>query len=191
MLPTCLLSLFTASLASAVPLRIDSQRTSTRSPPNTSPSTLPRVSSLKGDVDCFDPSADPRLIPPQNEDCLQAVLLIRQIGHLTRPIELARGSRGPFPLPQVFRSGTCVISVDVVHDTDNDIFPLWVVHNAASDIATDCVGGPSRVGGGKFIGPKQVVYVMVLGRIPRPASAGGGILQLVPNVTNNATLELA
>ena len=82
-----------------------------------------------------------------------------------------------------------MISVDVVHDTDNDIFPLWVVHNAASELAADCVGGRSRVGGGKFVGPKQVVYVMVLGRIPPPASVGGGIIQLVP--TSNATLELA
>ena len=83
-----------------------------------------------------------------------------------------------------------MISVDVVHDTDADLFPLWVVNNAALDLSIECVGGPD-VGGKKFVGPKEVVYVVLFGRNPPPASAGGGSIQLVPNITNNVTLEHA
>ena len=191
MLPIFLLSLFIPSLVSAVRLQIDSQSLSTRSPPSTAPPTLPPVFSLEGDDDCFNASADSRLIEPKMDDCLQAVQRVRQVGTLTRPLIFSRRARGIFPLPQVFRSGTCVISVDVVHDADSDIFPLLVVNNAALDLAMECVGGSSHVGGKKFIGPRQVVYVMVFGRNPPPTSAGGGFIQLVTNVTNNVTLELA
>ena len=84
-----------------------------------------------------------------------------------------------------------MISVDVVHDADEDTFPRWVVNNGVLDLAMECVGGSSHVGGKKFVGPLQVVYVMIFGRDPPPTSTGGGIVQLVPKVTDNATLELA
>ena len=191
MLPTYSLSLLMASLACALPLEMNRQSLSSRSPPKAMPSTLPRVSSLKGGDSCFDASTHPRLIPPQPEDCIQAALPIRHIGSLASPLVFSRQPVGTFLLPQVFRSGTCVISVDVVRDTDADLFPLWVVNNAALDLAIDCAGGPSDVGGKMFVGPKQVVYVMLFGRNPPPASAAGGFIQLVPNVTNNVTLERA
>ena len=191
MLLTYILSLPMASLASAALVRVDSQSLSTKSPPNTAPPSLPGVSSLKGDEDCFDASADPRLIPAQMEDCLEGALQIRQVGSLTRPLTFSRQSRGIFQLPHVFRSGTCVISVDVVHDADRDTFPLWVINNAALDLAMECVGQSFHVGGKKFVGPNQVVYVMVFGRHWPPASAGGSTIQLVPNDTNSVTLERA
>ena len=84
-----------------------------------------------------------------------------------------------------------MISVDVVNDGDEDHFPLWVVTNGILDLAMECVGGPSDVGGKKFVGPNQVVYVLIFGRDPPPTSAGGGFVQLVPKVTDNATLKLA
>lgn len=84
-----------------------------------------------------------------------------------------------------------MISVDVVHDRDQDSFPLWVVNNAALDLAMGCVGGASHVGGKMFVGPNLVVYVMVFGRHPPPASADGDSIQLVPNTTHNVTPELA
>ena len=180
-----------ASLASAVLLPIDSQSLSTRSPPNTTPPTLPRVSGLKEDGDCFDASADPRLIPAEMEDCRRAALLIRQFGPPTRSLIFSRLAPGIFTLPQVFRWGTCVIDVDVVNDGDNDIFPLWVVNNAVLELTMECVGGSSHLGGKRFVGPNLVVYVMIFGRIPPLASAGGDLIQLVPNVTSNDTLELA
>lgn len=191
MLPKSVLSLSMTSLVSAALLRMDSQSLSNKSPPNTAPPTLPRVSSLKEGEDCFNASADPRLIPALMEDCLEGALQIRQVGSITRNLVFSRHSRGIFPLPQAFRSGTCVISVDVVHDADKDIFPLWVVNNAALDLMMECVGGSFHVGGKKFVGPNQVVYVMVFGRHWPPASAGGGTIQLVPNVTNSVALEHA
>ena len=84
-----------------------------------------------------------------------------------------------------------MISIDVVNDADEDHFPLWVLNNGVLDLAMECVAGSFHVGGKKFVGPKEVVYVMIFGRDPPPTSAGGGLVQLVPKVTNNATLELA
>ena len=180
-----------ASLACTLLHRIDRRSLSNTSPPNAIPPTLSPVSSLKGDEDCFN-AADPRLIPAQVNDCYQAALLFRQKGSLTRPLIFTRKpTRSVFPLPQVLRAGTCVISVDVVNDDDEDEFPLEVANNGALQLAMDCVWGSSHVGGKKFVGPKKVVYVMVFGRNPSATSAAGGLVQLVPNVTNNVTLELA
>ena len=181
-----------ASLACTLLHRIDRQSLSNTSPPSAIPPTLPPVSSLKGDEDCFNAAADPRLIPAQVNDCYQAALLFRQKGSLTRPLVFTRKpTRSVFPLPQVLRAGTCVISVDVVNDDDEDEFTLEVANNGALGIAMDCVWGSSHVGGKKFVGPKKVVYVMVFGRNPPPISAAGGLVQLMPNVTNNVTLEIA
>ena len=84
-----------------------------------------------------------------------------------------------------------MIYVDVVNDGDEDTFPLWVVNNGVLELAMECVAGSFHVGGKRFVGPLQVVYVMIFGRNPPPASTGVGFVQLVPKVTNNVTLELA
>ena len=167
MLPRYSSSLLIISLACAVLLPIDRQSLSTTSSPNASSLTLPDSSILVGDEECFNPSTDPRLIPAQIVDCLHAALQLSEKGSIFRPILFTRRrTKGFFQLPQVFRAGTCVISVDVNHDLDEDKFTLWTAHKGALDLSMKCVGGSPHLGGKTFIGPKKVVYVLVFGRNP-------------------------
>ena len=178
MLPSFVLLFLVASLACAVLLSVDRQSHSTNPQPNASSLILLNSSSLAKNGVCFDASADHRLLPAEIIDCLDAVIQLGQKGSLARPIFFTRRwTKGFFKLPQVFRHETCVISVDVVHDTDEDKFPFWVAEEAARDLSMQCVGGSSHLGGKKFFGPKKVVYVLVFGRNPPSAPTNMDLVQ--------------
>ena len=85
-----------------------------------------------------------------------------------------------------------MISVDVVHDSDEDTFQLSVLHLAALGLSLQCVEGSSHVGGKIFVGPQKLVYVLVFGRIaPPPVSKDGSLVRPVPSITRNQSLEVA
>ena len=113
---------------------------------NSSGLTLLHPTSINGCKGCFDAASEPRPVPAQTSDCLHATLQIIQKGSVTRPIIMARRiTKGFFQLPQVFRYGTCVVSVDVAHDEDEDRFPLLTIHKAALDLSMECVGGSTQL----------------------------------------------
>lgn len=139
-------------------------------------------SSINRDDGCFDAASEPRLIPAQINDCLQATQQILQRGSLTRAIIMARKlASGSFQLPQVFRHGTCVISVDVAQDEDIDRFPVLTVYKAALELSMNCVWESTHVGGKIFVGPKKLVYVQVFGRTLPAATTSGAIVRVRPN----------
>ena len=156
---------------------------------NPSELTLLNTSSVKESDDCFHTSMDLHLKPAQTNDCLRAALLLFERSSLSEPITFKRSLTGGFfPLPQLFHSGTCAIAVDVVHDGDEDKFPLWLVHMAALDLSAKCVGESSHLGGKMFVGPLKVVYVMVFGRNPPPVPTSGELVQEPPTSAYNVTL---
>lgn len=131
-----LLLLLIAPLACAVLLSPDGQSISNRSPLHAQSTTktqnlqdhpslnlsglaLLNPSSINAENDCFDAASDPRLIPAQTDDCLYAALQILEKGSLTRPIIFARRRTGGFfELPQTFHFRTCVVSVDILQDSE-------------------------------------------------------------------------
>ena len=144
--------------------------------------SIPNTSSTIAEKDCFDAASDPRLIPASLYDCLHAAQQITQKGSLTRPITLTRrNTKRVFRLPQVFRSGTCIISVDVDNDDDEDKFPIGTVHQAALDLSMRCVGGFYHNGGKIFVGPRKLLYVTVFGRTPPPAPTDEALVPAAPN----------
>lgn len=118
-----------------------------------------------GDSDCFNP-AIPRegLYPARTEDCFNAAKDLFAVRDPFRAITFARRPRVGFQLPKVFRSGTCVISIDVMNDDDKDVFKPWLVYITAREIASRCTEGAFRFGGRTMTGPKMVVDVLVFGR---------------------------
>lgn len=171
--------------------------TSTRNLQSLSSADLSRLTllnnySVGGDDDCYEAALEPRLKIARTGDCLQAALQILHAGSLTRPIIYTRRStRGIFPLPKTLQYGTCVISVDVMQDSDEDKFPLSMLHRSALELVMACVGGASHVGGKTFVGPKKLVYVLVLGRTSPPAPVGGEVIQVPPGTISNDTWEVA
>lgn len=112
--------------------------------------------------DCF---TDARLLLASHSDCLNAAnLVLKAFRYPHRPYYFARQSNLEFMLPQVFRYGTCVISLDVAKDDEDDVFMPWEAFSNAVGLATKCFGIGEGLGGKIFIGPKKVVYMIVFGR---------------------------
>ena len=116
--------------------------------------------------DCFNPTTPRReLYPAKEQDCLNAakeILFIRDPFH---PVTFTRSNNVGFRFPRVVRNATCVISIDVRNNNDKDFFKPWMVYTAAVDITHRCTQGAFRFGGRTMTGPKQVVDVLVFGRI--------------------------
>ena len=122
-------------------------------------------SSDNEDGDCFNPTTPYRgLYPAKEQDCLNAAKDVFDIRDAFRPTTFARRGRDGFKLPKVVRNATCVISIDVMNDSDEDYFQPWLVYIAALDIAHRCTQGAFRYGGRTTTGPKKVVDVLVFGR---------------------------
>ncbi len=123
-------------------------------------------------ADCFNPATLPRgLYPAEHEDCLEAVKQLFYVKPPFRSTTFARRPGAGFKLPTVVRNGTCVISIDVMHDTDEDIFKPLLMYATARELALRCTQGAFRYGGRSLTGPKMVVEVLVFGRI-RPLENG-------------------
>lgn len=117
-------------------------------------------------ADCFNPATPRRgLYPAKLEDCLNAAEELISIRNPFRSVTFARRKIVGFPLPKVVRNGTCVISIDVINDADQDIFRPWQVYITARELALRCVQGAFDLGGRTMTGPRKVVDVLVFGRI--------------------------
>ena len=115
--------------------------------------------------DCFNPATSRRgLYPAKQEDCFNAAKELLYVKEPFHAITFARSSNVGFKLPQVARNGTCVISIDVMNDTDMDKFEPVLLYIAAWEIALRCTQGTFPFGGKTMTGPKKVVDVLVFGR---------------------------
>ena len=116
--------------------------------------------------DCFNPATQRRgLYPAKQEDCFNALNEIFWFKSPFRSTTFSRRYNAGFRLPRVIRNETCVISIDVVNDTDEDIFKPVQVYVTAREIALRCTQGTLRYGGRTITRPKMVIDVMVLGRV--------------------------
>lgn len=115
---------------------------------------------------CFEPRIG--RLPPNYRDC---ELTASQIDPLrfTSPVTFSRRPEAQFKLPKSYRSGTCIIYLDMVQDTDEDRFPLIDVWDATMNLAHACVrpdpwAGP-RLGGFISVGPARSLCVVIFGRV--------------------------
>lgn len=126
---------------------------------------LNNLSNHDGYGDCSNPATSRRgLYPAKQEDCFNAAKELFYVEEPFRAITFARSSNVGFKLPQVARNGTCVISIDVINNTDMDKFEPVLLYIAAWEIVSRCTQGTFRYGGKITTGPKKVVDVLVFGR---------------------------
>ncbi len=71
-------------------------------------------------------------------------------------------------LPKSYRSGTCIIYLDMLQDTDQDLLTLPMVWKATTHLANECVGQQAesalRLGGILGIPPRNLLHVVIFGR---------------------------
>lgn len=160
-----LLALHVCSIFAAV-LSLNSFNLSNTSSSDASSLSISNIASndLRHD-DCFNPTASHReLYPVRFDDCFNALTELYEFKNPFRPVIFARRQHVGFKLPNVFRKGSCVISIDVTNDADSDRFRPILVHSKARDLALRCTEGDFRFGGRAKAGPLKVVDVLVFGR---------------------------
>lgn len=117
---------------------------------------------------CFDPA--PARLPITYSDCISASLKLLLKGADIQ-YTFGRGGRVTYKLPKTFFSGTCVINLDMVFDEQTDKLTLLEVQQAALDLARRCTTGTDfRTGGVAAVGPKNVLYITIIGAADRETS---------------------
>ena len=151
-------SAFAISLQSNVPSLLNSSASDAVS--------LSNLNDSSNNDDCFNPATPRRgLYPAEEQDCLDAANELLKVRDPFHPTSFGRRNNVGFKLPKVFRNGTCIISIDVLDDRERDKFKPFLVYTAAVDIAHRCTQGAFRLGGRTRAGPKEVVDVLVIGRV--------------------------
>lgn len=124
---------------------------------------------------CYDP--EPGRLPTTFKDCHNAASQInpdQETKSFTfgRPFSLAPNY---IKLPKSYRHGTCIVYLDMVHDTDRDSLTLSEVWRGTLHLAQECVGQQAeralRLGGIMSIGPRKLLHVVMFGRQNQVAAA--------------------
>ena len=113
---------------------------------------------------CFERRSD---LPPANyHDCKTAIdKMPRSSGR--RRYVFGRSSHSTYKLPASFHSGTCFITLDMLHDEQTDILTLTQIREAALALALDCTTGPAfDLGGVQAVEPRHLLYITILGMAP-------------------------
>ena len=133
------------------------------SPQNASDSQIEQVKQ------CFVPKAG--RLPIKAPDCDLAAYDMNK--DFDKSADYATFSRQPsaeYRLPRIYRSGSCLIYLDMVSDMDEDTIYTAEITAETMSLVSQCVGGPDRkpedphLGGVADIGIRQLLHVVVFGR---------------------------
>lgn len=119
--------------------------------------------------ECFEP--DPQHLPTNFLDCQAAANQINP-RHKTQIFTFSRQSStdpNHITLPQSYRSGTCIIYLDMVYGTDSESsLTLPEVYDASLHLARECAGRQveiaARLGGIMSIGSSNLLRIVIFGR---------------------------
>lgn len=149
-----------APLAFATPFQLDT-------PPSLN---IPSLANFSTGSDCFEESHH---LPTNHRDCETAVSQIDDSAD-SRILIFSRMLDAEIKLPKSYRSGTCVIYLDMAHDADFDMLSLPQVAYAALGLVFQCVTrqmamGKQPLGGITKVGPKKLLNIVMFGRTSTPA----------------------
>ncbi len=124
---------------------------------------------------CYEPK--PGRLPTTFRDCQHAASQINP-DHETKSFTFGR----PFSLlpnyielPKSYRHGTCIVYLDMAHDTDQDSLTLLEVGRGTLHLAQECIGQQAesalRLGGIMSVGPRKLLYIVMFGRQDQVAAA--------------------
>lgn len=127
-----------------------------------------------GPENCFEPN--PNYLPTNYRDCESAMLQLNPHGTVSELIFSRMSLANGYKLPRFFRSGTCVLYLDMVYDDDFDTMTLGDVATIASQLALQCTVTVSSnaLGGVARVGPKQLMCVELMGTRERTVSRANG-----------------
>ena len=121
------------------------------------------LKSIKG---CFQqaPPTEPQLSRTNFFDCFNAANQIAA-DDTYEPMNFRQDLDATFPLPHSFKYRTCLIHLDMVSPEAEDFFYVGQIRDVAIAIARRCSALAKARGGMGFAGPKQLMEVIVMGRV--------------------------
>ena len=138
-----------------------------------SPSLPPLITSLTNTSvflgnqlkQCFQPGLG--RLPTTYEDCEMAAYRMNS-DSTGETMTFSRQPTAQMRLPRSWRAGTCVVYLDMLHDTDEDTLQTMEVLMEMLALNTECIGRQNlealRLGGLVSVGPKQLLHVVIFGR---------------------------
>ena len=130
------------------------------------PSIIKNATNALNDlVGCFmqEPIHQPQLSRTNFIDCYNAEEKIAAL-QLHGPIHFIRNNDSEFVLPNAFTYRTCVILLDMVSATAEDVFYVAQIRAVVIDTARRCTSLRRSLGGKSLAGPKQLLEVCIYGR---------------------------
>ena len=108
----------------------------------------------------------PERFPTNYDDCKTAISEMPRSSDRQRYV-FGRGSLATYKLPRSFYSGTCFVTLDMIHIEETDVMTLSRVREAALALALECTSGPVfDLGGIQAIEPRNLLYITIMGRAP-------------------------
>ena len=128
-------------------------------------SALPLVNITLFDYEpCFERRSD--RLTANYHDCKTAIEKIPRSSGRRRYI-FGRSAHSTYKLPRSFHSGTCIITLDMIHDEQTDILTLTQIRETALALALKCTRGPVfDLGGVQAVEPRNLLYITILGVVP-------------------------
>ena len=138
------------------------------------------------DVTCFGPD-EPGIVPTTYHTCYEIIKFLAHSKRMKLPIRFSRIPGLGYKLPEQWKSGNCVLQVDLDSDADDDTTTFEQIAIETGVVLLACVASPPHVGGTRYVGPKSVMNVTVFGidvdmpAISRHSDAEGQALELPAN----------
>ena len=130
-----------------------------------------------GAFQCFDSTFPPpgSSYPIRYPECVDAADNMLSNGQSRVPLIFSRSEDADIQLPWRIRSGSCLMSLNVLNEGDEEIMSIQDAHEIAIALCRLCVSGYYRYGGRTPVGPRGVVYISVYGTTPVTVGAIGPV----------------
>ena len=130
-------------------------------------------------VTCYEPvSPSSPLIPITYHDCFQIIKFIVQHDRIERPTLFSRKPHLGYHLPDQWRSGSCVMRLDMNDDAgpdEEETATFKDIVGAAATVMLGCVVPAPHFGGTQCVGAKNVMNVTIFGTTGPALQKLGGL----------------
>ena len=115
------------------------------------------------EIKCFGHSE--QLSKIKVDDCADIFEVMQKVDKVWAPMHFTRDGDQGYKVPHRWHKSSCTLLIDMLEEEDDDVFPLGLVIQSASNIVRACVMEPGMpgLGGRNLIGPKEKMLLVVAG----------------------------
>ncbi|KAL8702812.1 MAG: hypothetical protein Q9201_004028 [Fulgogasparrea decipioides] len=104
-----------------------------------------------------------QLQPTIFKQCLEIAKFLAKVDKTDAPVSFSRRPGIGYKVPQHWVIGTCVATLDMHSDEDEDTASFMEIAIETGTLSAACVAKPPHLGGTAVLGPKKVMNITILG----------------------------